>query len=865
MAKNLLGSRDVYNRYYGDFRGVDFSSDHTQVSDNRFAYLFNMYKDYGSGQGKAVETIAGYRRRVELPYETEIFGIHELSVGSSKKILIHAGERLILWKNYPKSAGVSVSGSVMLSDYEDVGNGLKRFSVILPDTVYSVIEITKSDGEAVTMNIESFDRETHMLSIIRSDLSSGDVLGITYTEGEIYEEDTLYTGMNARKSVSITFNNRLYIIDGKNYLVYDGERVSPVIDSAYVPTTYINIIPSGENADIGTEYEQRNVLQPKFKHTFIADGSTTEFYMNENELEEISEVKVYGSPITNYEADLKNGKVVFFEAPKRPEDITDGAYPEFYAGVEITAKKTFKSVSGVTGERENIYELITECTVAAVFDNRIFLSGNPAYPNHVFYCGRNLTGYVDPTYFGVSFYMQDGVGMAPITGMITVADTLMVLKSDTKQDGSVYFHTAAETGDDLLPKIYPSVRGLSGIGCLGACMNFLDDPIFISRLGVEAIGQLSVRYERAMEHRSSLIDAKLLNLDLSRAVLEEWNGYLLLMVDGKIFMADSRQRYTHETGVMQYEWYYLEDIGVYKDQYTEYKYSSMIYSELEGKTVGFCPKCKKGANDCSCSGREELLELPIKLANEVYDPELYEYKNITGTAANAPDINGDPTARIFRERLSIEVDGISYDVDVNYTVHEIIDDDGSTFYEAYLCDTRGNSTGGRFGAASVLKCLEENLFFGTQNGIICSFNFDLRDENGELAPKHYSFDGRTIYCGVATKMDSCDIPHLTKNTVKKSTVIKTKAFISSAAKIKVRTNRKPYEQIARINSSTFSFDNIDFSEFSFNTTEQSLFAVREKEKKWVEKQYYLYSDEYLKPFSLFYISFRYNIAGRYKE
>ena len=161
--------------------------------------------------------------------------------------------------------------------------------------------------------------------------------------------------------------------------------------------------------------------------------------------------------------------------------------------------------------------------------------------------------------------------------------------------------------------------------------------------------------------------------------------------------------------------------------------------------------------------------------------------------------------------------------------------------------------------------MENNLFFGTKNGVVCSFNFDMRDEQGEIAPQYYAFDERTILCGCATKMDCCGVPHLNKNTVKKSTVIKTKSFPSSAAKIRVRTNRKPYEQIARINSTLFSFGGTDFSDFSFITTEQSLFAIKEKEKKWVEKQYYIYSDEYMKPFALFYLSFRYNISGRYKE
>jgi hypothetical protein len=58
---------------------------------------------------------------------------------------------------------------------------------------------------------------------------------------------------------------------------------------------------------------------------------------------------------------------------------------------------------------------------------------------------------------------------------------------------------------------------------------------------------------------------------------------------------------------------------------------------------------------------------------------------------------------------------------------------------------------------------------------------------------------------------------------------------------------------------------MDFSDFSFETADQSLFSIREKEKKWVEKQYFVYSDEYMRPFALYYICYRYVIAGRFKE
>ena len=860
-TKNLLKSRDVYNRYYGDFRGVDFSSDHTQVIEQRLAYAVNMYKDYQSGQGKALETIAGFRRRIVLPEEAEIFGIHHFQHKAEggaiqTKILIHAGNKLYLWHNYPDTIGVVMKETVTLPEAsETTSGGVHTFNIFLGENVAEIVGVYMPDGEDITLNA-SYKADTHTLTIQRSDLAAEDVLYLSYYEGAIKTEDALFAGMNTRKSASFIFNNRLYIVDGVNYLLYDGSKVSSVLDNAYIPTTYKNIIPSGENADAGAEYEHRNLLQPKFKHTFFGDGENKVFYMNENELDAIAEVKVYGETLTEgegYTVNLLEGKIELTEAPAKPADKN---LPETHAGVEITAEKAYES------------EQITGCTLSAIFDERVFLSGNPDYPNNIYYCGRNnITGRTDPSYFPATNYVADGVGMAAITGMLAVADTLMVLKGDTQQDGSVYFHTAYATGDDLHPKDYPSTRGLAGIGCLGACINFLDDPVFISRLGVEAVGQLSVRYERAIEHRSSLIDAKLVNMELKNASLEEWNGYLIALVDGKIFMADSRQRYAHDTGVMQYEWYYLEDIGIFKNQYLEYRYATRLYSEFEGVNVHYCTKCKKGAKQCTCGNTEHHIEIPISLANTVFYHDTGETKDLTGTIANAPGADGTASAEIFDELVNVIIDDTSYSIGVYYAIHEVYDELTNEFvrYEAYLCEGKGNYTGGVFNKACIVKSLENNLFFGTVNGIVCSFNFDKRNEMGEIPPQFYSYDERTIHCGCATKMDCCGVPHLTKNTVKKSTVVKTKSLQASAAKIKVRTNKKPYNQIARINSSLFSFENMDFSDYSFITTEQSLFSVKEKEKQWVEKQYYIYSDEYLKPFALYYISFRYNIAGRYKE
>ena len=114
-------------------------------------------------------------------------------------------------------------------------------------------------------------------------------------------------------------------------------------------------------------------------------------------------------------------------------------------------------------------------------------------------------------------------------------------------------------------------------------------------------------------------------------------------------------------------------------------------------------------------------------------------------------------------------------------------------------------------------------------------------------------------------MDNCGIPHLAKNTVKRSTVIKIRSFEKSGVKVKVRTNRNAFNQVARIVSGRATFNDTSFESYTFSTNDKSLFSINEKEKKWVEKQIFLYSDEFRKPFAIHYLAYRYNIAGRYKE
>ena len=226
----------------------------------------------------------------------------------------------------------------------------------------------------------------------------------------------------------------------------------------------------------------------------------------------------------------------------------------------------------------------------------------------------------------------------------------------------------------------------------------------------------------------------------------------------------------------------LKNIGVWERQYREYKYSTLMANELKGQRF----ICVEDGN-----------EYEIELAESVYFPESDETKDLRGEIANEPNElsdEGQAKNTVYTQVINItaketdletgnEVEK-TYSNEIAFTLHF----DGKKVH-AYLCESRGNYTGGIFKKATVLYNMSDNLFFGCENGVICSFNFDQRDEYGELPSSSYHFDERTIFSGCATLMDNCQIPHLTKSTIKRSTVIKTKTFMNSAAKVKVRTNK----------------------------------------------------------------------------
>jgi hypothetical protein len=185
-----------------------------------------------------------------------------------------------------------------------------------------------------------------------------------------------------------------------------------------------------------------------------------------------------------------------------------------------------------------------------VFDNRVFFSGNPDYPNTVWHSSLD-----DPSYVSDLDYYNEGLDLAKVKALVAGNNALWVFKEPSQANTTVFYHVP--TIDSQYGKIYPNSHSGISTGCIGAGINFNDDICFFSDRGLEGISG-DITSEQVIAHRSTFIDNKLLKeTNYSNMITEEWEGYLLTFIDNKVYLADSRQ-VTNINGAYEYDWYYWE-------------------------------------------------------------------------------------------------------------------------------------------------------------------------------------------------------------------------------------------------------------------------------------------------------------------
>ena len=390
---------------------------------------------------------------------------------------------------------------------------------------------------------------------------------------------TYIGNLSGTKSNGFIFKDIFYLMDGYRYYQYDGTTFKEVV--GYIPTTTIgrkgakpdedgNYKPSGG----GTIHEDYNMLSDYRINTFLADGhyedkrdengaivkgddgkpikewaGSVRFYLDVESIDSdyAPEIKVDDKIVEGYTVNYEEAYIEFTKAPEEPK--TSGK-----DNISVKFKKavTYKDANG---NDVPIRNTILNCTMVQFFDNRIFVSGNPNFPNKLWHCSLD-----DPTYFSDLDYYTEGADNAKIKGMVAGNNALWVMREPSDANTNVFYHTP--TIDSTYGKIYPSSHSSITTGCVGKAINFNDDIVFFSDRGMEGISG-DITTEQVIAHRSTLVDAKMISdTNYTNMILEEWDGYLLVFIGKKVFLADSRTAFNNDNHI-EYEWFYweLDELG----------------------------------------------------------------------------------------------------------------------------------------------------------------------------------------------------------------------------------------------------------------------------------------------------------------
>ena len=356
---------------------------------------------------------------------------------------------------------------------------------------------------------------------------------------------------NAR-SRSFVFDQKLYLLDGTTYQVYDGETLAAVADSATVPTIIISRRPTGG----GQSYQGLNLLGRKWTESFLGTADATVYQLTTKDLAEdavtarvlnadgVWEDKTEG---TDFTVDREAGTVTFSTAP--------GASPVTgQDNVQITAAKV----------REGYLDTINRCTIAAVYGvggstDRVFLSGNGDKPGVDWY-----SNFEDPAFFPDTNYtklVRDG---ARVTGYTVLSNTLAAFIDGASDGRNVVVRSGVldENGDAVF-RVSNTMIGQDAVAPDTFCRTD-KEPLFLTNRGVYAITAEELTGEKYSQERS-YYSASAIGAAQGRenACACTYGDFYALALDGTIYLLDLQQK-TYERNSpyssFQYECYYWPDI-----------------------------------------------------------------------------------------------------------------------------------------------------------------------------------------------------------------------------------------------------------------------------------------------------------------
>lgn len=247
--------------------------------------------------------------------------------------------------------------------------------------------------------------------------------------GDIKDEDTSF----------FSFGNKVYVLCG-DYMCFDGNTLEKV--TGYTPLVAINT-PSGDVGG-GLIYDELNMINPQrhqqFNGEVIEDGATYVTYtLLEKNLDSIDKVIVDGEDTTEYNFNLTLGQVYLEKTTKGTNNI------DIYYSV-----KTEDS-----GE-----DIIRGMKFGTIFgggvDTRVFLYGNPSYPNRTYFSGI-ADGTPSVEYFPATAHVDVGPSNYTLTDLTRQYDRLL---ATTNRPEAYYMTISTDTIDESIPGTTSTVERL---------------------------------------------------------------------------------------------------------------------------------------------------------------------------------------------------------------------------------------------------------------------------------------------------------------------------------------------------------------------------------------------------------------------
>lgn len=663
----------VYTKKYNTFLGVDFSKEAMLTDERRSPDAVNLISDIDGFPEKRV----GWRVLKALP--GRINGIFTFGKEDSRETIVHAGDKI-----YKLAEDEPTEIYAGCADSRSCGKYFQGKLCILTGKEYLVY-----DGETCKKASEHTDMYAPITHIQRETLGVGRYLFWHDTTFSYWHEtgnfgsvslgtvpEGMYVNLLSGKrkntfSISDTEGFPLFVLDGK---IDKGTKVTMRCIST--GTEIFSVTYNGDGEILNGVEE--------------LDGIDYERWVSARQ----SEIDI--SFITPMQQSMGLGGEKCF--------ITIGNSEKQNCGFvicqpNIQAIEGYEKIDGIddfsielTHTVEGYADKINKCRFMDVFENRVFFSGNPDYPNVDWYSGVN-----DPLFIPDINYTEIGLDSSRIMGYLRSGSEQAIVKNDG--DGATLYMRSYSTLSDG-SVIFPVRQGISGLGAVSetAMCTFLDDPVYLTRNGVYAIGLQDVSSERCLNLRSTRVNGKLLyEENLKNAVMCEWEGYLLVCVNGRSYVADAAQKsYSgNKTGTFEYEWYYWTNIP----------------------------------------------------------------------------------ARVF------------------------------------------GSVG-------------DTLYFGTEDGKLCRFNTDMRNSKGELSSKAYSDNGEAVCARWATPFsDDGDFMQL-KTMLKKGSGVLLKTYNRSGVSVWIRTESRPLQEVTSRSAGIFNFEDLDFSDFTFNTDPYTVVPFNSRIKKY---------------------------------